>query len=89
MKCPRCHCNNIVCDTSQKTNTGERVLHTIGAGALAIGGIITLPIPGLHYVGLGCLFGATAVEKSTPSKRTVYVNKYKCLDCGNRWSDSE
>ena len=85
MKCTKCGSSNVLSKSYVKTNMGERILYTLGAGALAVGGMVTLPLPGLHYVGLACLFGAGTVGKGIPSKETILRYKYKCLECGNKW----
>lgn len=56
----------------------------VGAGALAVGGIVALPIPGLHNMGLACLASSVAVGKTTPSK-TATLTKYVCRECGFKW----
>lgn len=89
MRCPACQSSKISYETTEKNNNGTRFLQAVGAGALAVGGMIALPIPGLRYVGLGCFGGAMTLVKGRSPKQTTRTYKCVCSACGHKWEKSE
>ncbi len=86
MKCPKCNCMKISRYERVKTNAAKKALSMFGAGLLGIFGIIALPVPGLHGIGIVCLACASCMGKASNGYTEKRIITHTCSNCGHVWT---
>lgn len=86
MNCPKCNCKKVSRCEIVETNAAKKAMSMFGAGLLGIFGIIALPVPGLHGVGIGCLAGASCIGKASKGYTEKSIITHTCTNCGHVWT---